>query len=150
MDPTQEVKNQVTSARTQIWQQIESARQYLREAQQDVHQFVAQQRAKAKTQQTSQVVEAARQEASAKVASQLQTTGSKSETQAKLNELVARIQNQGYTSQQQVQQQIPDGTEAAGEIFNQVTQLFDALSYDPVNQPVNSNPNVSQKDKSSS
>ena len=150
MDPTQQVKNQVTSARTQIFQQIESARQYLRVAQQDVHQFVEQQRAKAKTQQTSQVVEAARQAASAKVASELEAAAIKSETQAKLRDLVAMIQDQEHPSQQQVQQRTLDVTEAAGEIFNQVTQLFDSLSSAPVNQPVNLNHNVPQKDESPS
>ena len=137
MENNQEVQNQVKSARNEIWQQIESAQQYLRAAQQDVHQFVEQQRAQANNQQTSQVVEAARQAASAKVADQLQTTAIKSETQAKLRELVAMIQDPEHPSQQQAQQQTFKAKKAAGDIFNQVTQLFEALSYEPVNQPGN-------------
>ena len=137
MENNQEVKNQVKSAHNQIWQQIESAQQYLRAAQQDVHQFVEQQRAQANNQQTSQVVEAARQAASAKVADQLQTTAIKSETQAKLRELVAMIQDPEHPSQQQAQQSTFKAKKAAGDIFNQVTQLFEALSYEPVNQPGN-------------
>ena len=128
MDPTQQVKNQVKSARTEIWQQIESAQQYLKAAQQDVHQFVEQQRAKAKTEQTSQVLEVSRQAASAKVASELQTAAIQSETQAKLRELVAMLQDPENPSKQQGQQQTTEVTEAAGDIFNQVTQLFDALN----------------------
>lgn len=141
MENNQEVKNQVKSAHNQIWQQIESAQQYLRAAQQDVHKFVEQQRAQANHQQTSQVVETARQAASAKVADQLQTAAIQSETQAKLRELVARIQGHEHPSQQQAQQQTQqqtvDVTETAGEIFNQVTQLFEALSSEPINQPRN-------------
>ena len=150
MDTTQQVKNQVTSARADILQQIESARQHLKAAQQDVKQLVEQQRAKAKTQQTSQVVEAARQAAANKVASQLQAAAIKSETQAQLRELVAMIQEQGHTSQQQAQQGAVQATEASSNIFNQVTQLFDVLSFDPVNKPVNLNPDVPQEDESSS
>ncbi len=150
MDPTQEVKNQVTSARNEIWQQIESAQQYLKAAQQDVYQFVEQQRAKAQTQQTSQVVEASRQAASAKVASELQAAAIESETQAKLRELVAMLQDQAHPGQQKAQQRTIDVKEAASDIFNQVTQLFDALSNESINQPSNLDPDVPQKDKSSS
>ena len=149
MEPTQQVKNQVESARTQIWQQIESAQKYLRAAEQDVHQFVEQQRAKANDQQTSQIVESARKAASAKVVSQIQASEINSETQAKLRELVAMLQNQEHPSQQQAQQQKLDAMDASSNIFNQVTQLFDSLSYAPVNQPVNLNPDVPQEDESS-
>ena len=140
MDPTQQVKNQVESARNQIWQQLESAQQYLRAAQQDVHQFVEQQRAKANDQQTSQIVESARKAASAKVASQIQASEINLETQAKLRDLVAMIQDPEHPSQQQAQPQTIDVTKTASNIFNQVTQLFDSLSHEPVNQPVNFNP----------
>ena len=149
MDPTQQENNQVESARTQYIQQIESAQKYLRAAQQDVHQFVEQQRAKANDQQTSQIVESARQAASAKVASQIQASEINSETQAKLRELVTMIQDRQHPSQQQAQQQKLDAMDASSNIFNQVTQLFDSLSHEPVNQPANFNPDVPQEDESS-
>ena len=146
MENNQEVQNQVASARNEIWQQMESAQQYLRSAQQDVHQFVEQQRAQAQTQQTSQMVEASRQEASAKVADQLQTAGIQSETQAKLRELVAMLQDPQHPNQQQT----IDVTKTANNIFNQVTQLFNTLSPEPIDQPWDLNSDVSQEDKSSS
>lgn len=149
MDPTQKVQNQVESARADIFQQLESAREYFKATQQDLNQFVEQQIAKAKTQQTSEVVEAARQEASAKVSSQLEAAATTSETQTKFRELVEMLQDPEHNSQEQTQQQKIEVKEAASNIFNQVTQLFDSLSSAPVNPPFNLNSDVPQEEESS-
>ena len=47
------------------------------------------------------------------------------------------------------QQQPLKAKKAANDIFNQVIQLFDSLSFEPVNQTGNSNSDVPQGGKSS-